>query len=188
LPSKIETEDEKEKETFIEDLRWAVYTACLASFVQGMCIINAADQQYRWSIDCKTVTQIWRAGCIISADHIVDPLDTAFSSSHSIDAPNLLYDHNIAEELKTGFPRLKKVVLKATEANAVIPSISATLEYLKYCGNLDLPPQFYEAELDYFGKHKYDKKGEGPGELLRVNNIMNGSQRERRAPKMPRYK
>jgi 6-phosphogluconate dehydrogenase len=128
LPSKIETGDENEKEAFIENLRWAVYTACLTSFVQGMCIINAADQQYRWSIDYKTVVQIWRAGCIISADHIANLLDTVFSSSHSIDAPNLSYDHNIAEELKTGFPSLKKVVLKATEANAVISSISATLE------------------------------------------------------------
>jgi 6-phosphogluconate dehydrogenase len=43
-------------------------------------------------------------------------------------------------------------VLNGTEAIAVTPSISATLENLKYCGNLDLPTQFYEAELDYFGK------------------------------------
>jgi 6-phosphogluconate dehydrogenase len=26
---------------------------------------------------------------------------------------------------------------------------------------LDPPTQFYEAELDYFGKHMFDKKGEG---------------------------
>jgi 6-phosphogluconate dehydrogenase len=167
LPSKIEMKDDKEREAFIEDLRWAVYAVCLASFVQGMYIINAADEQYRWSINYKTVVQIWRAGCIIRADHIADLLDSVFSSSHSIDVPNLLYDHNIVEELKTGFRHLKKVVLKATEANAVIPSISATLEYLKYCGNLDLPTQFYEAELDYFGKHRYDKKGEGPGEPVK---------------------
>lgn len=42
--------------------------------------------------------------------------------------------------------------------NAVIPSLSATLEYLKYEGNVDLPTSFYEAELDYFGKHMYDSK------------------------------
>lgn len=51
------------------------------------------------------------------------------------------------------------------EKNAVVPSMSATLEYLKYMGNLELPTQFYEAELDYFGKHMYDSKTEdkGPG-------------------------
>ncbi len=167
LPSKIEVKDDKGKGELIEDLRWAVYTACLASFVQGIGIINAADQQYRWSIDYKTVVQVWRAGCIIRADHIADLLDSVFSSSHSIDTPNLLFDHNIVEELKTGFPHLKKIVLKAIEVNAILPSMSATLEYLKYCGNLDLPTQFYEAELDYFGKHKYDKKGEGAGEAAK---------------------
>lgn len=41
--------------------------------------------------------------------------------------------------------------------------MSATLEYLKYCGNLELPTQFYEAELDYFGKHMFDMKGEPAG-------------------------
>jgi 6-phosphogluconate dehydrogenase len=160
LPSKIDLKDEKEKKAFIEDLRRAVYAACLASFVQGMCIIDAANRQYRWSIDYSTVAQIWRAGCIISSDHIIDLLASTFKSPNAVEAQNLLYDASIANELKTGFAHLKRVVLKATEANDVIPSISATLEYLKYCGNLELPTQFYEAELDYFGKHMYDKKGE----------------------------
>ena len=40
----------------------------------------------------------------------------------------------------------------------MIPALSATLEYLKYEGNMDLPTSFYEVELDYFGKHMYDSK------------------------------
>jgi 6-phosphogluconate dehydrogenase len=100
LPSKIEIRDEKEREAFTENLRWAVYTACLAPFVQGMCIIDAADQQYKWSIDYGTVVQIWRAGCIIRADHIADLLDSVFSSSHSVEGRNLLYDRNIVNEWK----------------------------------------------------------------------------------------
>lgn len=162
-PSEINFKDENETERFIEDLRWAVYTACLVSFAQGMCIIDSADREHKWSIDYSTVVQIWRAGCIIRADHIADLLEEIFSSSKSLDARNLLYNENLVEELKRGFEPLKRVVLKATEANAVIPSLSATLEYLKYSGNLNLPTQFYEAELDYFGKHMYDKKGEGAG-------------------------
>lgn len=163
MPSKIDLKDEKEKQEFIEDLRWAVYSACLASYVQGLSIIDAADKEYKWSINFATVVQIWRAGCIIRADHLADLLEVIFTSAKTTERRNLLYDSTIVEELKTGFPHLKRVVLKATEANAVIPSISATLEYLKYSGNLDLPTQFYEAELDYFGKHMYDKKSEGDG-------------------------
>lgn len=71
---------------------------------------------------------------------------------------SLLYHPAVADELKAGFASLKKVVVKGTLGNAVIPSLSATLEYLKCEGNVDLPTQFYEAELDYFGKHMYDSK------------------------------
>ena len=163
LPSKMKFKDQKERNEFIEDLRWAVYTACLASYTQGLCIIDAADRQHKWCIDYSMIAQIWREGCIVRADHIADLLESIFSSSRSIESRNLLYDPKIVNELKRGFEPLKRIVLKATDANAVIPSISATLEYLKYIGNLDLPTQFYEAELDYFGRHMFDKKGEDAG-------------------------
>lgn len=54
-------------------------------------------------------------------------------------------------------------MLKSTEADANIPSLSASLEYYKYSGFTDLPTQFMEAELDYFGFHMYDVKSEEPG-------------------------
>jgi 6-phosphogluconate dehydrogenase len=54
-------------------------------------------------------------------------------------------------------------VAKGVAENCVIPSMSATLEWLKYSGNLELPTQFYEAELDYFGKHMYDSKSQDTG-------------------------
>lgn len=156
-PSTIEVD---KKACFLEDLRLAVYTACLASYVQGMNIISKADLEHKWLINYNNVVQIWRAGCIIQADHITDMLEESFSTPS--DDHNLLYSPKVTAELKHGFESLKTVVLKGTESNAVIPSLSATLEYLKYCGNLDLPTSFYEAELDYFGKHMYDSKSRDP--------------------------
>ena len=72
----------------------------------------------------------------------------------------------VSQALIDNYPALKSIVLKATEWDAVIPSLSASLEYLKYCGSTALPTQFMEAELDYFGAHAYDRphtKGEDPG-------------------------
>lgn len=162
LPSKIDIKNEKEREEFIEDLRKAVYTTCLAAYVQGMSIIDVADKQNKWSISFPTIVQIWRAGCIIQADHISSLLHGIFTTPVSSSSPhknhNLLFEPAIVSELKSGFEPLKRLVIKGTENNAVIPSMSATLEWLKYSGNLDLPTQFYEAELDYFGKHHYDSK------------------------------
>jgi 6-phosphogluconate dehydrogenase len=73
---------------------------------------------------------------------------------------NPLYNETITNELKKAYPALKRIVSIAIEYDQVIPSLSATLEYLKYMSNTDLPTSFYEAELDYFGSHMYDKKGE----------------------------
>lgn len=63
-PQKIEVDDKK---AFVELLRRAVYTACLASYVQGISIIEEADKENKWCIDYAAVWQIWRGGCIIQA-------------------------------------------------------------------------------------------------------------------------
>jgi 6-phosphogluconate dehydrogenase len=154
LPSKFTFSSPSEQDAFIEDLRLAVYSTCLAAYVQGISIIDVADKQNKWCIDFGNVVQIWRAGCIIQADHISSLLAEIFhpSSTSIYKNHNLLFEPSIVADLKKGFESLKRVVAKGVQENAVVPSMSATLEWLKYMGNLELPTQFYEAELDYFGK------------------------------------
>ena len=162
-PQKISMSDKKQ---FLEDLRMAVYLACLASYVQGLNDIDKANKANHFNIDFNEVLQIWHAGCIIQADYISQELlhpiykDYAFKTDI-----NPLYEPDVARDFKRGFAQLRKIVLAATEGDHVIPSISATLEYLKIQTSTDLPTSFYEAELDYFGKHMYDKKGDDPAGL-----------------------
>ncbi len=154
---------DEEKQAFVEDLRLATYVACLASFVQGMNIIDTADRENKWHIDFSTVLQIWRAGCIIQADYIADLLGKVWDGCGKQENRHLLYVERVAEELKKGFSSLKRVVMKGVQHNAVVPSLSATLEYLKYSADTELPNKFYEAELDYFGKHMFDSTEEPAG-------------------------
>ena len=153
----------EEKKAFLEDLRKAVYAAFLTAFVQGINIIDQADQENKWSINFAEVIQIWRNGCIIRADYIADMLESIFTKTGDHDR-DLLHNRIVAKELKGNFAALKKVVTMGVETNAIIPSLSATLEYLKYSVNTVLPTQFYEAQLDYFGKHMFDLKSEPAGE------------------------
>lgn len=124
------------KQYFLEDLRQAVFGACLASFVQGMIIIDKADRENTWDVDFENIIQIWRGGCIIQADYIGDMLEDIFKNNGKAGSRNLLYEPRVAEDLKKIFPALKRIVSKGVEVNAVIPSLSASLEYLKYTGNL----------------------------------------------------
>ncbi|KAL9599739.1 MAG: hypothetical protein Q9219_003622 [cf. Caloplaca sp. 3 TL-2023] len=146
----------------LENLRKAVYATCLASFVEGINIIDQADQENRWSIDYAAVVQIWRNGCIIKADYITDMLADIFKDPHA--DKDLLHNGQVAQELKDSFPALKDIVTRAVQHNAIVPSLSASLEFLKYSTNTILPTQFYEAQLDYFGKHMFDLKSEPVGE------------------------
>ncbi|KAK5110654.1 hypothetical protein LTR62_005694 [Meristemomyces frigidus] len=159
-PQKLE--DITDRAAFLEDLRMAVFTTCLAAYCQGMLIIEKADKDKHFNINYAELMQVWRAGCIIQADYIstkllkpiYDYCDPSKSSS------NPLLHSAVSSDLKRGLASLKKVVLKSVEADAVVPALSATLEYLKVMTSTALPTNFYEAQLDYFGKHMYDKKGD----------------------------
>ena len=153
----------EERKAFLEDLRLAVYEACLCSYIQGINIIEKADRANKWDINMSTIVQIWRAGCTIQWDFLADLLEDHFKEHAENEKWNLLFEKRFGDELNQAFEPLKKVVTKGTEVNAVIPCLSATLEYMKYASNTALPTSFYEAELDYFRKHMFDLKSEGAG-------------------------
>jgi 6-phosphogluconate dehydrogenase len=159
-PQKVEGVERKD---FLESLRLATYTACLASYVQGMIIIERADQEKHFNINYNDVLQIWSNGCIIRADFITEnllhPIYKDYASKESL---NPLYEPAVADEFKKGLPSLKKVCLKAMEGDHNIPALSASLEWLKIMTSVDLPTSFYEAQLDYFGNHMFDKRGDDP--------------------------
>ncbi|PVH93932.1 6-phosphogluconate dehydrogenase-like protein [Periconia macrospinosa] len=152
----------KDKGAFIEDLRKATYVACLASYIQGLNIIAAADKEHGWNINYSSVWQIWRGGCIIQADYISDEIlaPVLKSTNASPETLNLNLNPRAAKDISKCYPSLRTIVAKSVETDQVTPAISATLEYFKVVTGTDLPTSFYEAELDYFGNHKFDKKGD----------------------------
>lgn len=151
-----------DKEVFIEDLRYATYAAFLASYIQGLNVIARADIAHSWDVDYANVWKIWRAGCIIQADYISDELLAPImkSSPTSVTDMNLLFSPRVMEDVKKVYPSLRRVVAKAMETDQVVPALSSTLEYFKIVTGTDLPTSFYEAELDYFGSHMFDKKSD----------------------------
>lgn len=152
----------QDKKSFIEDLRQATYASCLASYIQGMHLISRADQAHEWNINYGNIWKIWRAGCIIKADYISDEILAPVLLSTSLKAENmhLLFQKRVATDIRRTYPALRRIVSKVIETDQVAPALSATLEYYKVITGIDLPTAFYEAELDYFGSHMFDKKGE----------------------------
>lgn len=148
----------------VKTVHKAVYCAVLASFCQGLELIARASQDEGWDVDLAKCIKIWRAGCIIQSEAIADMLEPIFANSKSGERiMNMKLIDEVSNELSATFPALKEVVLRATETDQYIPSLSASLEYLKYCGGRMLPTSFMEAQMDFFGAHNYDRPGV-PGE------------------------
>jgi 6-phosphogluconate dehydrogenase len=124
-----------DKDKFVEDLKIATYIASLASYIQGINVIEQADRENKWSIDYAAVLQIWRAGCIIQADHLAEMLEPIFAQYQKKDTMNLLFEPVVAKELEEGLPSLRTVVGKAVEGDHIVPALSASLEYIKYQTN-----------------------------------------------------
>jgi 6-phosphogluconate dehydrogenase len=135
---------------FVEDLHMATYASFLMALAQGLHLIKA-DKDHGWGLDFTSIMQLWRGGCIIQFDYIINLLEKINRRNGHEDG-DLLNSKEIGDELSKAFPSLK-VVLKAIEANANIPSLSALLEYYKYSSLADLPTRFMKAELDYSGGH-----------------------------------
>ncbi|QGA14965.1 hypothetical protein EYB26_002621 [Talaromyces marneffei] len=160
-PKRMDVQDKKD---FLEKLRRAVYASFLCSYCQGLELIARASADEGWGVDLGKCIQIWRAGCIIQSEAIADMLQPILAQDVQI--MNIKLIDEVSRDLRDNFEPLKEVVLRGTEFDACMPSLSASLEYLKYEGSTNLPTQFMEAEMDYFGAHAFNKPckpGEDPG-------------------------
>ncbi|KAJ5669735.1 6-phosphogluconate dehydrogenase decarboxylating [Penicillium macrosclerotiorum] len=168
MPTPRPIENTRDYKSVIEKLRRAVYCAFLSSFCQGLELIARASEDEGWDINMASCLQIWRAGCIIQSDYIADLLQPALTSNKRM--MNMKFVDEVARELHHNFPDLKAIVIEGTMSDQYMPSIAATLEYLKYEGGMTLPTKFMEAQMDYFGAHCYNKPGipgEDPGPVAK---------------------
>lgn len=143
--------DTSDKDAFLEDLRKALYASFLASFVQGLNLIASQSRAANWGVQLTDCIAIWRAGCIIASESIADllqPVVEAKDKEPSSDAINLLDNDTIAGEFTRTYGSLKRIMMKSTEWDAYVPAMSATLEWIKYCGGDVLPTQFMQVRRD----------------------------------------
>jgi len=147
-----------DRDSFVKKLEKAVYGSCLACYIQGLNVIARASLDEGWDVDLSNVIKIWRAGCIIQAHSITDKLLPVYERDYKLD--NLLLDEGVCKDLASTYTDLKDVVGTAISVDAVVPALSASLEYIKMVGLPNLPTNFEETELDLFGTHAYDVKAE----------------------------
>jgi 6-phosphogluconate dehydrogenase len=143
-----------DQNTFLTQLRHALYTGMIITYAQGMALLTVASDKYNYNLDLEAVARIWRGGCIIRAG-LLEDIQNAFHTRN--DLPNLLLDPNLSKKIIENQKHLRYIVCRGAELEVPVPALMASLSYLDAYRSSWLPANLIQAQRDYFGAHTYER-------------------------------
>ncbi len=139
----------------------ALYIAKIASYAQGMALLQAASKQYKFNLNLGEIAKGWRAGCIIRAQFL-DEITKAYRNNPEL--PNLLADPKFSGFVCQNLPKLAHFISIAHNAGLPVMALTSAYDYIAQLAS----PALFSAQVaalqrDYFGAHGYFKIG-GPND------------------------
>jgi 6-phosphogluconate dehydrogenase len=144
-----------DRREFIAAIRDALYAAKICSYAQGMNLIRAGSENYKWGIDLGETARIWKGGCIIRAQFL-GKIKQAYARQP--DLANLLLDPDFNEWIAKSQANWRRTVAAAVTAGVPTPAMSASLAYFDSYRSAELPTNLTQAQRDFFGSHTYERK------------------------------
>ena len=139
-------------ESLRRTLHDALHLAMIASYAQGLHLIQAASKEYDFGTDLAEVARIWKQGCIIRS-RLLDPIKQAYTDQPQME--NLLVHPGFSPVVNAGLPALRAAVEIATRSGVAATCLGATLAYLDSYRSEFLPANLLQALRDNFGAHTY---------------------------------
>ncbi|KEF43469.1 MAG: 6-phosphogluconate dehydrogenase [Cyanobium sp. CACIAM 14] len=143
-----------EPATGMAPLRDACILACIASYGQGMALLQEASRLHDYHLDIAAISQIWKGGCIIRA-RLLQRIQDAYGAAPSL--ANLMLDPWFAAQVNQRLDGLRQVVAGAALAGIPVPCLSSTLDYIDSYRTGRLPQNLVQAMRDCFGSHTYER-------------------------------
>ncbi|WP_155371073.1 NADP-dependent phosphogluconate dehydrogenase [Catellatospora vulcania] len=141
-------------DTFVEDVRQALYASKLVSYAQGLDMLVSASKEYGWDLDLAAIASLWRAGCIIRASLLRD-ITAAYQGSEP--PANLLFAPAFTEAIGAAVPAWRRVVATAAQLGIPAPVFSSSLAYYDGLRRERLPAALTQGLRDLFGAHTYKR-------------------------------
>ena len=141
-------------ETFVEDVRQALYASKLVSYAQGLDMLTGAAKEYGWDLKLDEIASLWRAGCIIRAE-LLDDIMKAYADGKA--PANLLLAPAFAESIAAAVPAWRRVVSVAVQLGIPVPVFSSSLAYYDGLRRKRLPAALTQGLRDLFGAHTYHR-------------------------------
>ena len=159
LPGPASVPATPDHDTFVEDVRKALYASKVVAYAQGFDQIAAASAEYGWHIDLGAMATIWRGGCIIRA-RFLDRIKEAYAADPNL--VSLLVDPYFRDAVAAGQESWRRVVAHAAAVGIPTPAFSSSLAYYDGLRAGRLPAALIQGLRDFFGAHTYrrvDKDG-----------------------------
>src|SRR5262249_54386110 len=139
---------------WIQQVHDALHAAKICAYAQGMSLLRAASENYRWGIDLAELARIWTGGCIIRA-RFLDVIRRAFQKDPKL--ASLLLDPDFKAVMDQAQGGLRRVVAAASDLGIPTPAFSASLAYFDGFRSAALPQNLTQAQRDAFGAHTFER-------------------------------
>ena len=130
----------------------ALYASKICSYAQGMFMMKAASDEYKWSLDLGEIARIWKGGCIIRAQFL-DLIKAAYRKNPGL--PNLMLDDHFRAWVTNAQPRWRSVVRLAQERGIPVLAMSSSLAYYESIRAERLQLNLTQGQRVFFGAHNY---------------------------------
>ena len=138
----------------VDEVRDALLGASVATYAQGLAVIEAASREHGWAVDPATVAAVWRAGCIIRSS-LLDDIMQAYQSDAALN--NLMCAKRFVDILSRTQDGWRNTVSRAVKHGVPVPALASALAYLDGYRSARLPANLIQAQRDYFGAHTYER-------------------------------
>ncbi len=155
-----------DRQTLINDIGHALYTAKIISYTQGYQLMRAAADSFGWNLNYGGIALMWRGGCIIRSDFLGE-IKLAFDRNPAL--ANLLLDPFFTQTMATSQQSLRNVLVQAMQNGIPMPAMSAALAYYDGYRTENLPANLLQAQRDFFGAHQYERVDQPRGTYFHTN-------------------
>jgi 6-phosphogluconate dehydrogenase len=143
-----------DRDHFSGQLQNALYASMIATYAQGLALLQRASSTYAYQLNLEAVARIWRGGCIIRAA-LLEDIRNAYKAKP--DLTNLLMDPHLGQEFLKREADLREVVKTAATLGLPAPALMVTLGYFDAYRSAALPANLIQAQRDFFGSHQYER-------------------------------
>jgi len=142
----------------------AMLAGRILAHAQGFRILQAASDEFDWSLDVARISEIWRAGCIIRSA-LLDEFAQAFRNN--LPGGHLILAPAMRNRLEDSIGGLRQVVASAVLSGVAVPALSASLAWYDSMRRARGTANLIQAQRDFFGAHGFerlDKDGKHHGD------------------------